>query len=428
MSILIQDETFPQLPQESTLESVDEKNASGSVPKEQKRNEKEENEEEQSQCQRYMRIIVAFYVSNQFPLHILLSILLARAYPSLGADYLQPEITATWIAVAIIFFLSGMGLKTEEFSKAFQRLYFNGFVQFFNFGVVSIVIFAVSRLLTTFNMLDEKLADGMVICACLPMAINVVIVLTALTGADEAAAVFNATFGNIVGIFLSPVLILAYLGATGNISLGEVFAKLTIRVVVPLVIGQVVQKTFQKVREIFTTHKRKFKKVQEYCLVFIVYTVFCTTFEEDSGAGIGDVFLMILYQFLLMVSLTIVAWYSLRFLFHDEPELRVMALFGCVQKTVALGVPLIGSIYEGNPNVGLYTLPILIWHPMQLVLGSMLVPRLKAFIKSERTRLDAKDKIEATVVGDVEAQEEEEDASCENSEEQETSSSCSPKL
>jgi sodium/bile acid cotransporter 7 len=205
-------------------------------------------------------------------------------------------------------------------------------------------------------------------------------------------------------------LILGYLGTTGNIALGEIFARLTIKVIVPLVIGQVVQKTSKKAREVFTTHKQKFKKVSEFCLIFIVYTVFCRTFEGDTGVGIGEVFLMILYQFILMVILMIAAWYSLRFLFYDEPELRVMGVFGCVQKTVALGVPLIASVYKGDPNVGIYTLPILIWYPMQLVLGSMLVPRLKAFIQSERKRLDViAIENDATVVGDVEAQDDEEE-------------------
>jgi sodium/bile acid cotransporter 7 len=204
-----EDSSLPTLDESAispaTLQSGDEKNTSGSVPTEQKQNEKDGDrqegekekggEEEKSRCQRCMRSIFAFYVNNQFPLHVILAIALARAYPPLGAEYLQPDITATWIAVAIIFFLSGMGLKTEEFSKAFQRFYFNSFVQFFNFGIVSIVVFAVSRLLTLANMLHQKLADGMVICACLPMAINVVIVLTASAGGDEAVAVFNATFG-----------------------------------------------------------------------------------------------------------------------------------------------------------------------------------------------------------------------------------------
>ena len=216
MSFVIQEDSPLPTLHESAIspasqQSVDEMNTSSSVPTEEKRDEKDEDrqkegerkeeevekeeEEKKSRLQRFLQIIFAFYVSNQFPIHIMLAILLARAYPPLGADYLQPEITATWIAVTIIFFLSGMGIKTEEFSKAFQRYYFNGFVQCFNFFVVSIVVFAVSRLLTVAHMLDANLADGMVICACLPMAINVVIILSSLTGADEAAAVFNSAVG-----------------------------------------------------------------------------------------------------------------------------------------------------------------------------------------------------------------------------------------
>ena len=52
-----------------------------------------------------------------------------------------------------------------------------------------------------------------------------------------------------------------------------------------------------------------------------------------------------------------------------------------------MGVPLINAIYESDPLVGLYTLPLLIWHPMQLLVGSSLAPRLQAFVKSEQERL-----------------------------------------
>eukprot|EP00977_Amphora_coffeiformis_P020191 scaffold8005_cov275-Amphora_coffeaeformis.AAC.9 len=67
--------------------------------------------------------------------------------------------------------------------------------------------------------------------------------------------------------------------------------------------------------------------------------------------------------------------------------MRVMGLYGCTHKTVAMGVPLINAIYEDNPSVGLYTLPLLIWHPMQLVIGTFLSPRLVAFVEREEARL-----------------------------------------
>jgi sodium/bile acid cotransporter 7 len=346
-----------------------------------------EEEEENTRCQRYMRNIFAFYWTNEFLILIVVAILLARAYPPLGADYLQPDITATWLAVCFIFLMAGLGLKTEEFSKAFQRIWFNLFVQCFNFFVVSSTIFGASRLLETTGILSQDLADGMVVAASLPMTINMVLVLTKSAGGEEAAAIFNAAAGNMIGVFLSPVLILGYLGVTGDIDLVEVFYKLALRVVLPVIVGQLLQKNSKAVVDFVKAHKNGFKLAQQYCLVFIVYTVFCRTFEDGSDSSVGDIFLMILFQFLFLTALMVVAWFSLKLAFPNEPKLRVMGLFGCTHKTVAMGVPLINAIYENNSAVGLYTLPLLIWHPMQLVIGTFLTPKLAAFIKREQERL-----------------------------------------
>jgi len=87
-------------------------------------------------------------------------------------------------------------------------------------------------------------------------------------------------------------------------------------------------------------------------------------------------------------------WLGLKFLFPDQPRLRVMGLFGSTHKSVAMGVPLINAIYESNKNVGLYTLPLLVWHPMQLVIGSFLAPKLAAFVDREEERINGqKEKI-----------------------------------
>merc|ERR1712238_86116 len=82
----------------------------------------------------------------------------------------------------------------------------------------------------------------------------------------------------------------------------------------------------------------------------------------------------------------ILAWYLLKLLFGNEPTLRVMGLFGCTHKTVAMGIPLINAIYDGNPAIALYTLPLLIWHPMQLVVGTFLSPRLLAWVVDEKKK------------------------------------------
>ena len=333
-------------------------------------------------------LLCKIYNNNDFIIQVIIVILLAYAYPPLGADYLQPKITSTWIAVMFIFVLAGLGLKTEEFKKAFKRLPFNLFVQIFNFGVVSSTVFGVSRALTEMGAINKSLADGMVVCASLPLTINMCVVLTKAAGGDEASAIFNTAFGNMIGVFLSPALILGYIGVRGDIELWTVFYKLALRVVLPVTVGQLLQKFSPTVVDFVKKYKPRFKKAQQYALVFIIYTVFCRTFADDSEEMIvGDVFIMIAIQFCLLCFLMALSWFSLKLLLPKKPTLRVMGLFGCTHKTVAMGIPLINSIYESDPLVGLYTLPLLIWHPMQLVLGSFLAPKLLKWVQEEKKRL-----------------------------------------
>lgn len=282
--------------------------------------------------------------------------------------------------------LAGLRLKTEEFSKAFQRLYFNIAVQVFNFGVVSAIAYGVSRGLAEVNAISEALADGIVICAALPLTINMSLILTLSSGGDEAAAIFNAAFGNLVGVFLSPVLILGYLGVSGDVDIWDIFYKLALRVILPVLVGQLLQKFAPPVVAFVEKHKKGFAAAQQYCLVFIVYTVFCETFSDDvmgDDASVGDIFITIAVVTCLLVGVMVLSWYSFGLLFPGEPKLRVTALFGSTHKTVAMGVPMINAIYEGNPLVGLYTLPLLIWHPLQLLFGTYLAPRLKAWVERE---------------------------------------------
>jgi hypothetical protein len=66
---------------------------------------------------------VAFYTANSFLILVVIAILLAFAYPPLGADYLQPQITATWIAVMFIF---GMYMKQSSFIPPKSTEYLKG--------------------------------------------------------------------------------------------------------------------------------------------------------------------------------------------------------------------------------------------------------------------------------------------------------------
>ena len=58
----------------------------------------------------------------------------------------------------------------------------------------------------------------------------------------------------------------------------------------------------------------------------------------------------------------------------------VAAAYCASHKTLAFGLPLIRTIFAGSPDLAYYCAPIMILHPLQLLVGSLAVPRLRAYL------------------------------------------------
>jgi len=171
-----------------------------------------------------------------------------------------------------------------------------------------------------------------------------------------------------------------YLGLSAEVDLVSVTLKLIYRVILPLLAGQLLRNYVPPVKEFVVKYGKYFRDGQEYCLTFIIYTIFCKTFLKGGDAKVGDVFIMIACTLFMLVLLMSLAWISLRALFPSQPKLQAMGLFGCTHKTVAVGIPLIETLYADSPLVGLYVLPLLIWYTLQLILGSAAAPYIAAYI------------------------------------------------
>jgi sodium/bile acid cotransporter 7 len=93
------------------------------------------------------------------------------------------------------------------------------------------------------------------------MTVNMCIVMTKASGGDEAVALLNASMGSILGVFVTPALILGFLGQDSNIEFGKVVLKLVYRVIIPIICGQILQFFFPAVVKFVTAHKPKFAKI-----------------------------------------------------------------------------------------------------------------------------------------------------------------------
>jgi sodium/bile acid cotransporter 7 len=331
-----------------------------------------------SMCQK----IVAFVDKQYFLLGVVILIVVASLSPEAGAKggKLQSKITSGWIAVCCIFFLSGLSLKTKELIKAALYCKINSFVQIFSLGFIPFTVYGLVKLLMLTDM-NEKLLNGLLISACLPTTVSMCVMLTKTGGGNDAVAIFNAAFGNLLGIFVTPLLILLLVGSESDIPLKEVLVKLVLKIFVPLIIGQIFQYFIPGAAAFNKAHKKEFKRAQETLLLWIVYTTFCQTFHKGSEAAASDFIAILfivfgLYVFYCIMVLFISGLPGMNFSRRD----RVALLFCATHKTVAAGIPLLNTIFDGHKDLGMFVLPLLIWHPLQLFMGSFALGRLNTWV------------------------------------------------
>jgi sodium/bile acid cotransporter 7 len=338
---------------------------------------------------KYINKFLQFFDNNYFICMTLIVILLAFISPSIGRSHgpLKTQITFGYGCNILVFLISGISLKTEALINAFIDLKLNICIQGITFGLIPVLFYLITLPLKLTSFSDELL-NGFVILGCLPMTVNMCYVLTSSANANDASALFNATFGNIIGIFISPLLILGYLNQKGTIVYSDVILKLTYKVIIPLISGQIIinfGKNNVEITNFLKWFKPYAKRSQETCLGLLMYQTFCNTFYDSDTVLPGSDVIIIL----LLVISTQFLIYFICWIFYSQPILgfnmkdRVCGFYCSSHKTMALGIPLITTMYETNPNLGVYTIPLLIYHPCLIFFGSLLLPKFKKMIQME---------------------------------------------
>merc|ERR1712176_691576 len=146
------------------------------------------------------------------------------------------------------------------------------------------------------------LMKGMIICSRLSMPTNMMIVLTISSKGDEAVALFLATTMNLLGVFVTPLLIYLYLQDDSDIDFLNTYRTISLRVLLPVAAGLVMKNKINGAHAFADEHSGIFFKVREKCLVFIVYTTFCHTFMDQSDSTGAQILVMVITQIILLSS------------------------------------------------------------------------------------------------------------------------------
>ena len=189
------------------------------------------------------------------------------------------------------------------------------------------------------------------------------------------------------GIIISPTVILVLLSNSTDIDILNTFFELAMKIMIPFFVGQLIRISFSdKGREWILNKKAYFKKFVEIGLFYIIFCAISESFKSGFDADFIDVVYIFLIIIGLHLCLLIMNWYLTLgyskivdidtkiccckpFNIYD----RITILFCGVMKTAAMGLPMIETMFGNDSNMGMYIIPLLIYHPLQLIIDSLLV-------------------------------------------------------
>lgn len=270
-----------------------------------------------------------------------------------------------------VFLINGMRIRRGEIWRGLANWRFFAPLLLFVFGAMAAAGLGFAALAGI--MLPPLVALGFIYLGCLPSTIQSATSYTSLADGNVALAVVGAALINIAGVFISAPLF-ALLGGSGA---GEVGSEAIIRIglilVLPFVIGQVVQ---DRVIERVAAQRARIVWLDRVVIGLAVY-VACSGAVEQ---GLGELFAPADWAVLIALVLAMLvlalgaAWVSGGLLGLARAD-RITFLFAGSQKSVAIGAPLAAIMFP-PASAGFVIAPLLLYHLAQLVLAAPLAMRL----------------------------------------------------
>ncbi|MGH3764861.1 MAG: bile acid:sodium symporter family protein [Pseudonocardiaceae bacterium] len=278
---------------------------------------------------------------------------------------------ATVIAIGLLFFLYGARLSTKEAINGLWHWRLHSTVFASTFLLFPALGLAARVLVPT--LLTQELYAGLMFLCCLPSTVQSSIVFTSIARGNVAAAICSASLSNLVGIVLTPVLVVlfAFRNGGGGVSLESVGA-IALQLLVPFVAGQLLRRW---IGGFITKNKKVLGYVDRGSILLAVYTAFSKSVAAGIWARLVPlslVLLLVVNVMLLAIVMvtTSVAARKLGFSRADE----IAIVFCGSKKSLASGVPMATVLVPGA-SVGLAVLPLMLFHQIQLIVCALLARR-----------------------------------------------------
>jgi len=306
-----------------------------------------------------------------FLLALIGMIVLAYLWPQVGVD--QEPLSLGDVAnygVSVIFFFYGLRLSPAKLKAGLRTWRLHVVVQLSTFILFPLLILPLRSLFTGTEQ-EALLWLGVFYLAALPSTVSSSVVMVSIAGGNIPAAIFNASISSLIGIFITPLWMGLFLTASAEgFDIWSVLGKLVLQVLLPVVLGIVLNRYWGNFAE---RYKKQLRYFDQIIILLIVYTSFCESFARKMFAAysIADILILgigMACLFFLMFGII----YGISKLLGFNREDRITAVFCGSKKSLVHGTVMSKVLFPNPSMAGIMLLPVMLYHALQLLAASVI--------------------------------------------------------
>jgi len=307
---------------------------------------------------------------DPFVIVLLGVVVLASLLPCQGKTATFFDILAD-AAIVLLFFMHGAKLSREAIVKGFLNVRLHVATLLITFALFPFLGLIMIRI----PGINPALIPGLLYLTLLPSTVQSSIAFTSMAKGNVPAAVCAATLSNLLGMFVTPILVAMLMqlpGVSSQVSLGSV-QKIAMQLLLPFILGHAARRW---IGDWVTKNKAILGKLDRGSILLVVYTAFSAAVVNGLWTRVSWpslVSLAILSTGLLIVVF-LISWRVGKWLGLVREDSIVLFFCGS-KKSLASGVPMANTLFPAD-QVGLVILPLMFFHQIQLIACALIAKRL----------------------------------------------------
>jgi len=308
---------------------------------------------------------------DTFLLALLAVVALAAVFPA-GGSAANVLSVATKVAIALLFLLYGARLSPNEALHGLRHWRLHLLVLAATFVAFPLLGLAARALVP--SVLTPDLYTGVLFLCLVPSTVQSSIAFTSIAHGNVPAAIVSASLSNILGVVLTPLLVVLLMHTTGAPRIdGSAVLDIVVQLLLPFIAGQLLRPWLAPWVH---RHALVTKAFDRGSILLVVYTAFSMSIAEHiwstvspwrvvAVAGVCVVLLAI------MLGVTV----GMSGLARLNRADATVVLFCGSKKSLASGLPM-ALVFFGTGAVGLIMLPLMIFHQIQLFVCAVIASRM----------------------------------------------------